>query len=1074
MRIAMVVSLSLFTLLAGFPGWAQQGTDGSILGIVQDASGAAVVGASVTVTNLETGLKNTATTNEDGYFQVLALSRGTYSVRASAAGFSVWEVSGLTLTAGEQKRVQPVLQVGDVRQQVTVQAPVQLVQTERASVEMAIEQKQIRDLPLNGRLAVQMVSLTPGMRFLSVGGTVNGSSTANVQGAAVQGLGQHSDATQFTVDGISVNDPSTESGMAFPNLDAVDQFRVQTSSFSAENGRDPLQVTLITKSGTNQYHGTLWEFLRNDKLDARNTFAAGKPTLRRNQYGFSAGGPVLKNRTFFFASFEGLKVRTQTLYNSPTVPADFVQGDFSSLKTAVIDPTTGTAFPGNKIPVARFSSASKFFLPYVLLPNASGNLFQALAANPDDGTNFTLRIDQQISSRQKFYGRWIRVGDSQLNTGYKPDVTNTNNLTQHNASLSYDYSITPWMLFSVTAGIVHSNYTGNSPLVGKENLTQEAGIQGFATAFRADAIGLPAAAFTGYTGFSWPAQVPSSFKREVINGRTGLNIIRGKHTLVLGGEYLDNRTGVHHASTNPRGAFTFNSQYTGNSFADYLLGLVQNAAANASLALFGVAHAPYSALYADETYRLHRNVTINAGVRWDYWWNKAFVRGVGTTFDFKTGKSVAGENSNGQVDLTAQPISSFFAASTKDLWIPASQAGMDPGLFQHSGYVSPRLGLAWRPFGQDTLVVRAGYGIFASSFYGNAAGSSVIGPPYWAAQSISFAKASNQRWETAFPADPANFNTPNVASAVYDIRQMKVHQFNLSVQKTIPWLDAAATVTYAGSRGWDLTAQPRINTAAPGAYTNLQAATPYPRFGTINLYESLGHDWFNSMQFKLERRYAKGFTYLLSYALSRDISEFGNDSTAQPTPYAPNHYDEGTSPNERRHILSVSGIYELPYGHGKRFGSRIHPVLDAILGGWQLAGLYRYNSGAPLTPVWTGATLGNGNNARPNIVGDPNLSQPSAKLWFNLNAFAKPANYQFGNSAPGSIVGPSLHGLDTGLLKNFLIHEEKYLQFRWEMFNAMNEVNLGAPSVTLGTTTAGQITSAGDARTMQLGLKFVF
>ena len=1049
---------------------AQLGTEGSILGIVHDASGAIVVGASVTVTNTDTGLNYSVSTDENGYFQVLALPRGAYSVQVSSTGFSTWQIVGATLTAGEHKRLQPVLTVGETRQQVTVQDGIELMQTERASVEMAIEQKQIRDLPLNGRAAVQMVGLTPGMRYLGVpsGGTVGGQQ--------VQGLGQHSDATQFSVDGMNANDPSTEVGMAFPNLDSVDQFRVQTSSFSAENGRDPIQVTMITKSGTNQYHGTLWEFLRNDKLDARNTFTPTKPTLRRNQYGFSAGGPIVKNKTFFFTSFEGLKVRMQGAYNSITIAPEFLQGDFSSLlpRTVVNDPTTARAFPGNLIPTARFSSASKSFFPYILLPNAPGSRFQGLAPNPEDGTNFMLRLDQHINSKQKVYARWIRVGNQQTSSGYRPDVTTTTTLTQHNSALNYDYTIKPWMLFTVSGGFLLSEFRGNSPLVGKENLTEKAGIQGFPTAMRAGAIGLPTVTFTGYQGFGWATQVPSSFKREVINGRSGVNIIRGKHTLVVGGEYLDQRTGVAHASANPRGTFAFNSQYTANGFADYLLGLVQTASANVPLSLFGIAHSPYSALYADNTWRVHPNLTINAGVRWDYWWDRAFVRGAGTTFDSKTGKAVAGENSRGQVDLTAQPVAPFYAAATKDLWMTATQANMAPGLFQASGFVSPRLGGAWRPLGKDALVVRAGYGIFASSYYGNATGSSIIGPPYWANQNISFAKASNQRWETAFPADPANFVAPSIAAPVYDIKPMKIHQFNVSVQETIPWLQMAATVSYVGSRGWDLTAFPRTNTAAPGNYANLQAALPYPRFGTINLYKSIGHAWYNSLQIKLERRFAQGLTYLVSYAFARDISEWGSETTFGPTLYAPEHYDKGVSPNERRHILAVSGIYELPFGRGKRFGSQIPRPVHAVLGGWQLSGIYRFTAGAPLTLAVPGATLGNGVNARPDIVGDPHLSNPSANLWFNPAAFAPPPRFQFGNSDPGPITGPGLHVFDAGLMKNFDLGERRYLQFRWEMFNAVNQVNLGIPVINTGLATTGQITSAGDARQMQFGLKFVF
>jgi hypothetical protein len=1042
---------------------AQTGTEGSILGIVRDSSGAVLPGASVKVTNTETGLTQTVTTDENGYFQVLALPRGIYSVVVSMPSFAMWQLNNLELTAGEHKRVQAALAVGDVRQEVTVQAGVELIQTERASVESAIEQKQIRDLPLIGRNPVQLVALIPGMRFLGV-------TQGTVQGVQVQGLGQHSDAAQFSIDGMSANDPSTESGMALPNLDAIQQFRVQTSSFSAEQGRDPIQVTMITKSGTNQYHGTVWEFLRNDKLDARNALLHTKPRVRRNQFGFSAGGPIVKDKTFFFTSLEALKSRGEGGYNSITIEPRFLQGDFSSLlpRTVINDPTTGRPFPGNQIPADRFSPASRFFFPYILLPNSPGNRFQAVAPQPQDATNFVLRFDQHLTSNQKMYARWIRVGDEQTNTGYRPDVLNNTTLTQHNAALNYDWTMRPSLLFTISGGFLHSDFVGDSPLVGKENLTEQAGIRGFPTALRPTAIGLPTVNFTGYTGFSWPIQVPSSFKREVINGRSALHMIRGKHTLVVGGEYLDNRTGVRHSSANPRGAFTFNSQYTGNSFADYLLGLVQTAAGNVPLALFGIAHSPYSGLYADDTWRIHPNVTLNAGVRWDYWWEKAFVRGGGTTFDARIGKAVAGENSKRQVDLTAQPVAPFYGAATRDLWVSATDAGLPPGLFQASGYVSPRLGAAWRPFGKDSLVARAGYGIFAASFYGNATGSSIIGPPYWALQNISFARASNQRWETAFPADPSNFVAPSIASAVYDIQPMKIHEFNVSVQQSVPWLRAAATVSYVGSRGYDLTAWVFTNTARPGQYTNLQAARPYPRFGNINLYQSIGHGWYNSLQAKLEKRFSEGLMYVFSYAFSRDISEFGAETTSQPTLYAPPNYDRGRSPNERRHVLSMSGVWEIP------FGRNLPRVAKGILGGWQISGLYRFVSGQPLTPFVQGATLGNGANARPDIVGDPRVSNPSTARWFNPDAFARPPLYTFGNSAPGSIVGPALHVLDTGLMKDFRFAEQKYLQFRWEMFNAMNEVNLGDPVTTIGLATAGQITSSGQARQIQFGLKFIF
>jgi hypothetical protein len=290
----------------------------------------------------------------------------------------------------------------------------------------------------------------------------------------------------------------------------------------------------------------------------------------------------------------------------------------------------------------------------------------------------------------------------------------------------------------------------------------------------------------------------------------------------------------------------------------------------------------------------------------------------------------------------------------------------------------------------------------------------------------------------------------------------------------VPGIDAAFTVSYVGTRGYDLTAFPRHNSAPPGTYTNLQAALPYPRFGTINLYESIGHDWYNSLQAKLDKRFSKGLAYTVSYAFSRDIAEFGAESTSIPTPYAPPGYDRGPSPNERRHILTISGIYELPFGRGKRFAGRMPRLLDTALGGWEISGVYRAVSGSPLTFTLAVSTLGNGGATRPNLVGDPHLSNPNADAWFNAAAFSNPPATVFGNSGVGILQGPRVQVLDTNLMKNFHITESKYFQFRWELFNAANHVNLNNPNTTLNTSTTGRILTAGDARQMQLALKFIF
>ena len=314
-RIRFSLLLLIVTLTCACSLLAQVGSDASILGVVTDASGAVVPRATVRVVNLDTGLQRTATSGEGGEFEVLALPTGPYSVSVTNTGFSTWKLERIDLTVASRQRISPVLKVGEVTEQIRVDATAELIQTDRSSVSTVVEEKQIRELPLNGRNPVQLVALAPGMRYLGRGGPERGST--------VQGVGGRDDATEFQLDGLNANAGMDEKGMAIPNVDTIAEFSVETNSFSAEQGRNPLQVLMLTKSGTNAFHGTLWEFLRNEKLDAFNTFAkspgATKPKLSRNQFGATIGGPVVRNKTFFFASFEGATIRQARIFNSNTV-----------------------------------------------------------------------------------------------------------------------------------------------------------------------------------------------------------------------------------------------------------------------------------------------------------------------------------------------------------------------------------------------------------------------------------------------------------------------------------------------------------------------------------------------------------------------------------------------------------------------------------------------------------------------------------------------------------------------------------------------------------------------------------
>jgi hypothetical protein len=1063
-RIAWLGCLALLVFAVALA--AQIGNEGAILGVVTDSTGAAVPGAEVAVRNLDTGLTRNAVSDGSGNFEVLALPIGSYSATVTLKGFKVWRLEKLQLTVGQRNRISPVLEVGEVTEQVTVEGVSELIQTEKSSVEGVVVQKQIQELPLNGRNTVQLVSLIPGMRYVSKGGPERGST--------VQGNGNRQDDTQFTLDGLNANAGMDEAAFAIPNVDTISEFNVQGSTFSAEYGRNPLQVVMATKSGTNEFHGSAWEFLRNQKLDARNTFALTKPKLARNQFGAAGGGRIIRDKTFFFGSYEGVRIRQETIYNSTVPTPAMLQGDFSALGKTIKDPLTGSQFPNNRIPSDRIAPSATFFFPYLLAPNSADGRFRAVAPRKEDSNEGTVRIDHQITNSQRIYGRWVIYDNPQNRPDYSPAVVETNTTRQNSVGLNYVYSITPTTLFTINAGYQYSNNEFFSPVVGIDNLTQQAGINGFPTAGREGKTGLPTVSITGYTGYNAPWGNPGRLWMESWGGKSTVTLIRSKHSISLGYEFDNRTTFGNHCSFATRGNFGFNGQYTGDGFADYLLGLTNSAGRNYPIQTFGMKRSPYSGIFVQDFFKVSPKLTLNLGLRYDRWHEKRAVRGNVATFDPRIGKAVAGEDQNGQVDLTAQPVAPFLAAATKDLWVSASQAGIPRGLFEATGYLSPRLGFAWRPLSNENLVVRAGYGIFASAFRGNVTASAIVGPPYWSYESLSFSATSNQRWETAFPVDPTSFIAPSVLATAFDVKPQKAHEWNFSVQMSAP-LRSALTVSYVGNRIFGAISADPLNEVTPGRYDDIQAARPYPGFSGATLYDNIGDSWYNALQLKWERRFANGLSFTSSYALGKlmiDGTEF--DIWTTVVPFAPEGYNRGRSSNDRTHIMTLNGVYELPVGKGKKYMSSAHPVANAILGGWQVSAIYYFVSGAPLSVNVPGATLGNGFGTRANLTGDPDVSDPGPGGWFNTAAFAAPGLYTFGNSELGLLDGPGTHNFDTALAKNFYITEGRYLQFRWEMFNMPNHVNYNNPVTDLGLSTTGGIFSAGTARQMQFGLKFIF
>lgn len=1062
----------LFTafLLLASATWvgAQVGTQGSILGTVVDSSGGTLPGALITVTNLNTGLVQTATANDAGAFEVLALPIGPYSVVVTMSGFKSWQLERVVLTVGERNRVSPTLEVGAITEQVSVTGETPLLQTERSSVQTVVQMEQIRELPLSTRNPVVLVNLVPGMRFTGSGGPERGST--------VQGFGMRSNQTEFQVDGLNANAGMDEGAITIPNVDTIAEFSVETSSFSAENGRNPLQVVMATKSGTNSFHGALWEFNQNDSFSARNAFATNRPPkLDRNQFGAAVGGPILRNRTFFFGSFEATPIRREALYNSVVVQPEMLQGDFSSVSQPITDPLTGEPFPGNIIPASRISPASQAFFSHLLQPNSPDGRFRAVAPVTDDTYQYTARIDHQINNSQRIYARWVMNENENDSPGYSPDVRSANETSQHNIGVNYTNSLTSNMLLTITAGYLKSDNRFTSPVVGGSNLAELAGIRGIRTAGREDFVGFPNIGISGYTGINTAFGVNGRLWSDVTNAKASLTWVRGSHSLSMGYEFNDRSVYGRHGSHSPRGSFDFNGQYTGDGFADFLLGLTSGTRRNFPLETFGLDHSPYSGAFVQDFWKVRPNLTIGLGLRYEYWHAKSLRAGNGATFDPAVGKVIAGVDDDGNVNLSQQPVSPFLAAASEGLWVPANEVGVPGGLFKARGQFSPRLGVTWRPEAIDDFVVRAGYGIYYNSFTGNRSASSIVGLPYWTWESLSFSPLSPQRWETAWPEDPDAFIQPSVGeSPAWDIEPATTHEWNVSVQKGLPF-NAAITVSYVGTRLRDQVSLYPYNEVPPGAYTDLQAAKPYPAFGQINVLENRGDSNYDGLQIKLERRFADGLSLMASYSLAKNTSDsVTTDETGLLQPFVPAGYLKGRTAFDRRHMLWFNAVYELPFGRDKRFLNDLHPVADVLLGGWQVSAINSFLSGVPLSINVPGATLGNGWGTRANLSGDPTVSNPSASEWFNTAAFSAPARFEYGNSPLGVIEGPASHILDLGLMKNIPIGGSKYIQLRAEAYNALNKVNLGNPGTTLGTGNFGRILSAGGARTLQFGVKVIF
>jgi len=1080
-----------------------QAQNAQITGRVADPSGAVVPSAEVSVTNVDTGDRRSTSTNEQGYYTVLFLIPGNYQVQVQRQGFRAASRTGVRLQVDQVARLDFTLEVGGVTEAVDVVGAAPLVESETSSLGQVVNNKSIVEMPLNGRNAWHLVQLTAATVFVGGIGDAREIPVASMAGGRAF-------SQMLWVDGGSVQKSAIDRSMAelAPMVDAVEEFKVITNNYAAEYGRSTGGVfTAVTKSGTNQFHGTLFEFLRNNAFDARNFFAVEQAPLRYNQFGGTLGGPVRKDKTHFFAALEGTKV-SQGLTGIFTLPTpEQKRGVFTGLVDASRRPLPlynpfstrpspanpslriRDPFPNNVIPAALHDPVAVRALSYYPDPNVQGNVAGANNYNINIASkrtqyHGTARVDHIFTDRDRVFVRYMNQYNftPQSNafpepaaSGLGPGPTrNISNMAQ-TVMGSYIRTLSPTLFNDAKfawvrqgRSIFHASVGGNWP--------EKLGLRGV------DPVAFPVFRPQGYAALG-SANTFREQRGSPYQFMDSLNWTRGNHNVKTGFEYRWNDS-ADEFDTAPSGDLTFAQQGTGlqgvtlsgNGLASMLLGFTTNASIRDAPVLRTRLH--YFGWYMQDDWKVTPRFTLNLGVRYDV-----------------EPSPYSPDNSFNTLDGNAiHPV-----ARVPGVVRFAGVEGTPTNLFDTDfNNVTPRFGFAWRPLGDDRTVVRGGYGIFIGNTNDIGYGSNarlgysldlLLVSPDQNQTSVFLLKNGFPAYEKPGPASRnASFGlNSNISYYERERPTPYSQQFNLGVQR-----EAGGVLfegQYIGNLGRKLTAtNASVNQVHPslvGGAGTIQSRRPFSQFSDVTLVApNWGASSYHAFAFRAEKRYQNGLQFLFNYTFSKFIDnvdhiasgDFGGTPGAGYQDFYNRRLDKALSPNDVKHLAHFNAIYDLPAGPGRRFLQR--GALSQILGGWQLSALGTINSGPPFGVVTQQNTCEcfSSGGQRANILRDPALpaAERTVQRWFDINAFAQPERFRFGTAARSVGRAPGLFNVDLGVMKNFRIAEGKRLQFRGEMFNAFNHANFGIPGTAFGGPNFGAINAAGDARIMQMGLKFYF
>jgi hypothetical protein len=1058
--------LVVVALLALNASVTAQTSTATIVGVTKDTTGAVLEGVTVRIVNEGTSVERVVATSRQGLYEVSLLPPGQYTVEGQIKGFKKTMRPGIELQVNQRVAIDLVLEIGPMTDEVTVRTTAASLDTQSATVGTVIDNRQIVGLPLNGRDFFLLSSLVPGA-LPAAEGSQNGT-----QGGAVAINGAREQSNNFLLDGVDNNSLAINQIVVRPSADAVEEFKVQSSTYNAEFGRSGGgQFNYVTKSGTNFLSGSAYDFFRNSALDAKNFFDDRNrpiPEFVRHQGGVTFGGPLRRNKLFFFGSYERLQYRQAFTRVATVPPTAWINGNFSNLLTGVKDPKTGfdtgqlfdprTSQPiqGNIITPALQDAAGANILKFYPAPDDPTATGPSGATVAPIGTNHinqtTGRVDWNAGAGEHVFGRYAYWNEDRFNP-FDPltDPTNVPGFGStamnrgHNLAVGWTRTVGSRAINELTFGFnayrlaIFQEHLGN-------NINGSLGIGGVLT--NPIDFGRPSVILGITDALSDDVGTPQDLRDRTFQVVDGFSWIAGRHSFKVGGE-VRRYTIASFFDAFARGQFIF-SGLSGNPVADLLLGvptvaLRQNPSASDLYHFRTMSFATY----LQDDWRAAENLTFNIGVRYEY--NQPVVEA---------------QNHLSIPDYTGQFGGGFVPVGTHGVPLAGYNADGDN--------VAPRVGFAWRPGGSLRTVVRGGYGIYFDINFVNFNLGLAQNPPYYSLDLVPSPPGLTNAFsgQTA-PVTFVNSVGPNFREGVYQ-------HWSLGVQRELPG-HMVIEIAYVGSKGTSLAQTLDTNQGQPGG-----PLVANPNFGPAFGVLSTGYSNFHSAQVRVERRLASGLSFLTSYTWSRSrdtASAFAGSHASNAI--AQNSHDVSTdygpSDFDTPHRLAVSAIWELPVGGGRRLLND-GGLAAAVLGGWQIAAVAQFQSGRPFTAFY-GASANfsgtdNGANGgfgfdRPNLVGNPVVAHPTPGMWFNTAAFAPPNN-AFGSVGRNTLRADPFSSIDVAFSRSLNLAARRQLQLRVDVFNLLNTNNFFLPIGDLTKASAGQVVRAYDARQVQLGLRFTF